>query len=368
LGVAVDWPSTREHLKQARSWLPVLSFSQKRSVPAELSIDETKFAAAAKGLEEYFTKAPRPERIVFKKDRFVVSPPEDGYNFDSSQLRRVLVGLLEQGKAELSAPTKTTKSTEPTGKLGGELGRLQKQLEATIVLSSSKRARQLGTADMGRFYKASGQTMVLSTAQMNLVVADVAKELGMTAVNPGEAVNAALYAINSEQPVNFRLAPQGTKVHRYCVAARGISTAHLPGFRQKLAAVYGDARGWNQAGIAFVYVESGCDYTAWLSAASRVTDFSSTICDNYYSCRIGRNVIINYDRWKGATDPWNAAGGSLEDYRVMVINHETGHWLGFGHRNCPGAGQPAPVMQQQSISLQGCKFSPWPSAAEIASL
>jgi hypothetical protein len=138
--------------------------------------------------------------------------------------------------------------------------------------------------------------------------------------------------------------------------------------QQKLAAVYGDPRGWNKGGaITFVYAASNCDFTVWLSAAANMTSFGS-ICDNYYSCTVKPNVIINYDRWMGATDPWNAAGGNLEDYRVMVINHESGHWLGYGHRSCPGAGQLAPVMQQQSIDLQGCKFNPWPTAAELAVL
>jgi hypothetical protein len=141
----------------------------------------------------------------------------------------------------------------------------------------------------------------------------------------------------------------------------------LPEYRQKLAAVYGDPRGWNQGGATLVYAESGCDFTDWLSAPESMAGFGS-ICDSYYSCRVGSNVVVNYDRWMGATDPWNQAGGSLEDYRVMVINHETGHWFGFAHRNCTGPGQPAPVMQQQSISLQGCTFNPWPTAPEITTL
>jgi hypothetical protein len=50
----------------------------------------------------------------------------------------------------------------------------------------------------------------------------------------------------------------------------------------------------------------------------------------------------------------------LRDYRHMVVNHEAGHFLGFGHANCGGPGQLAPVMQQQSINLQGCQHNPWP--------
>ena len=105
-------------------------------------------------------------------------------------------------------------------------------------------------------------------------------------------------------------------------------------------------------------------FTLVLSEASQVPSFSSG-CDAMYSCNVGRYVIINQDRWLGATPPWNSAGGSLRDYQHMVVNHETGHWLGHGHADCSGVGQPAAVMQQQSINLQGCRFNPWPTASEL---
>jgi hypothetical protein len=49
----------------------------------------------------------------------------------------------------------------------------------------------------------------------------------------------------------------------------------------------------------------------------------------------------------------------------MVVNHETGHWLGHGHLGCGGAGRLAPVMMQQSKGLDGCKHNPWPLASEL---
>ena len=150
----------------------------------------------------------------------------------------------------------------------------------------------------------------------------------------------------------------------YDVTTKGAITASLAEFKQQTNATLNDQRGWSRMGAVFQEVASGGQFTLVLSEASQLPTFSSG-CSADYSCNAGRYVIINQDRWLGATASWNGAGGSLRDYRHMVVNHETGHWLGHGHETCGGSGQAAPVMQQQSINLQGCSFNPWPLTSEL---
>ena len=47
-----------------------------------------------------------------------------------------------------------------------------------------------------------------------------------------------------------------------------------------------------------------------------------------------------------------------------MVNHEVGHWLGLGHVSYCGRGNRAAVMQQQSISLEGCNANVWPLYSE----
>ena len=130
--------------------------------------------------------------------------------------------------------------------------------------------------------------------------------------------------------------------------------------------VLNDPRGWSLGGkIAFKPVLFGGDFTIWLASPDQLPLFSP-ICSPNLSCSIGRNVIINSVRFhNGTTYGWPA---SLTSYQIMVINHEVGHWLGLGHRFCPAPGALAPVMQQQSISLQGCRANSWPTPPELATV
>jgi len=175
----------------------------------------------------------------------------------------------------------------------------------------------------------------------------------------------AAAALASQQASRATLGGNG--VVTYDVTTSGTIIADLAEFKSQANQTLNDSRGWARLGVSFQEVASGGNFTLVLSEASQVDSFTgfSGACSADWSCRVGRYVIINQDRWLGASDAWTQAGGFLRDYRNMVISHETGHWLGHGHLSCGGAGQAAPLMQQQSIDLQGCSFNPWPLNSEL---
>lgn len=78
-----------------------------------------------------------------------------------------------------------------------------------------------------------------------------------------------------------------------------------------------------------------------------------------YSCRYGQTILLNLRRWLKGID-----GAPGVDFHANTINHEMGHFLGFDHMKCPGSGQPAPIMQTQTIALNGCTINSFPFTAE----
>jgi len=151
----------------------------------------------------------------------------------------------------------------------------------------------------------------------------------------------------------------------YSVAFRGSIVADRPTFAHTVAKVYADPRGWSlHDQLVFREVQTGGDFTIWLATPDEMKSFSSA-CSTVWSCRSGRNVVINEARWVYGSPFWY---GKLDDYRAMIINHETGHWLGLDHEACAGAGLPAPVMMQQSEGPAPCANNSWPLANERAAV
>lgn len=265
---------------------------------------------------------------------------------------RVVVKIIKNGVSLASLSLKPNLSSQPV----------------TTVRDFNFTAAKLTALNAGKKV-ATVATFKLSAGQVGQCYkARIA--IGATTIEP---VYVSKQSGNSTQ-----LAPQ-TLVAKYCIAqaqtiydyevkTRGNIATSLTEFKTLTVETLGSALGWGRAGVGFRQVASGGDFTLWLSASNKMTSFSASGCDSTYSCKVGNNVIINETRWRLATKAWQNGGGSLRDYRNMVVNHETGHWLGFGHHSCSKKGALAPVMQQQSISLQGCRFNPWPLDLEITAL
>jgi hypothetical protein len=144
----------------------------------------------------------------------------------------------------------------------------------------------------------------------------------------------------------------------------GIGVEGAP-FAQAVEATLGDPRSWGSGGrMSFQRVGAAeaaagqFDFKVSLvSPGSTETYCPGVGTGGYTSCRYGDRAVINLARWATAVPDYE---GDVATYRLYVVNHEVGHALGNGHEECPGAGQLAPVMQQQTLGLDGCRKNAWP--------
>ncbi|MFF3842030.1 DUF3152 domain-containing protein [Streptomyces sp. NPDC001930] len=95
----------------------------------------------------------------------------------------------------------------------------------------------------------------------------------------------------------------------------------------------------------------------WCDKSGLDTLAENVSCDSAQTDR----VMINAYRWAQGSETFGPK--AMFAYRQMLINHEVGHRLGHGHVNCGTPGALAPVMQQQtkSLNIDGikCRPNPW---------
>ena len=213
--------------------------------------------------------------------------------------------------------------------------------------------------------RVSGRWATLSRVQQDAQGRFVFPLRGMSTYGP-QRYRVALDARDHHLPATSKRVTLTTvRVVTYRIETRGNVSGALKSFKNRSAEIYADRRGWSRSYIHFSRVKSGGAFSLVLSQAELVPSFAS-ICSSYFSCRVGRYVVINEDRWRRGTPYFKASGGTLRQYRAMVVNHETGHWLGLGHASCGGAGKRAPVMMQQSKGFYGCTPNAWPLPGEVA--
>lgn len=155
----------------------------------------------------------------------------------------------------------------------------------------------------------------------------------------------------------------------------GVDTAPFGGgdaFSAAVDATLSDPRSWISTGtFAFRHVSVEDDEQPDLRIRLASPETTREVCGGYIelatSCFIrgddygaensdgaegqaeaGR-VMLNAARWgRGAT----TFEGDLGAYRQYLINHEVGHGIGYAHHQvCPEDGVLAPVMMQQTLSL-----------------
>ncbi|MFJ4902250.1 DUF3152 domain-containing protein [Streptomyces sp. NPDC088727] len=95
----------------------------------------------------------------------------------------------------------------------------------------------------------------------------------------------------------------------------------------------------------------------WCEKSGLDTTVDNVSCDSAATER----VMINAYRWAQGSSTFGP--DKLYSYRQMLINHEVGHRLGHNHVSCRTPGTLAPVMQQQTKSLDidniKCRPNAW---------
>ncbi len=162
---------------------------------------------------------------------------------------------------------------------------------------------------------------------------------------------------------------RGGRVRQYTVEIEDGTGIDAGEAASTVARTLADDRGWTGTGRPrFQQIgEHGRADMHVIFASPELTDRLCAPMETrgMYSCRSGRNVVLNSYRWN--TGAW-AYGEDLEAYRAYMVNHEIGHALGYGHRECPRRGASAPIMVQQSITTAGCRANAWPTGDELDQL
>ncbi|EEI77879.1 DUF3152 domain-containing protein [Corynebacterium striatum] len=166
-------------------------------------------------------------------------------------------------------------------------------------------------------------------------------------------------------PAGAHAGKGGKTVVRYSVEIEnGVNTIAYGGdsaFAAMVDATLGDPRGWTSTGdFEFIHVaaDDKPDTRIRLTSLATTAKLCGAQLNTETSCHTGitgeSTVNLNESRWVRGAVPFE---GDLGNYRQYLINHEFGHAIGYAsHQACGGEGKLAPVMMQQTLSLNNAEL------------
>lgn len=155
------------------------------------------------------------------------------------------------------------------------------------------------------------------------------------------------------------------KTVRYSVEVEnGIDTSTYGGddaFASVIDATLSDPRSWTRNGeFKFIHVgaDEKPDTRIRLTSLRTTAELCGAALETETSCHTTvtgeSTVLLNEARWVRGAAPYE---GDLGNYRQYLLNHEFGHAIGYAdHQPCGGQGKLAPIMMQQTLSLNNAQL------------
>ncbi|SFF47951.1 DUF3152 domain-containing protein [Streptomyces mirabilis] len=297
-------------------------------------------------------------------------------------LRQAYVDAFDESEGSGEEPGTDESGTEEAGKGKGVKGRAFTGIAAAAV-TTVLAVVVAGQVAAGR-HDATAQTQSAADGGLDARASASAGGSGST-----PSVTPSATPLTYDQKMGVRYALSATlKASGKFDAVPGFDKAHGKGqkytyrvdvekglgldaalFAQAVQKTLNDKRSWAHNGARtferissgkpdFVITLASPGTTAeWCAKSGLDTTEDNVSCDSASTER----VMINAYRWAQGSKTY---GDAIHPYRQMLINHEVGHRLGYGHVTCDKDGELAPVMQQQTKFLDHdgihCRANPWP--------